>query len=571
MGVSMNKIRTLISVMFIVILLGIAGCSNEVAKHPPADDRNGAEQQIEVESEEPDERESADIQLSPYAEEVGFSLTKPTTAAFETNTAVEIQGSIEQTEHLNEKLIWVVITPEEPLEEFPENEFNYYISLNDGKFSKKMILHQGKGDYQVSIRVPSNESNETEKYYEAAVFDVKNQDEEIQWDIEYTAYGVNNRIQLAIPEAGLENSKASVPIEGTVSEDYAGDMVLVQVVKANESRQILFPVKNQQFSGEAPLYFGEGIHEIRIQTYNESDELYYEAASLYADNQTAAVFAEMEKYNSYIDRGVTLFEPAWQTVSTFNQQEYPVGGEIDPNAPGAAEINYIIVTVKHLGKNLEAGYLIPVKDYQFEGLAYFRFGPGEYEVTINVPDLEQHDQSMFYYKGIAKIKHRVEGIEDNRDLLPSRGIESDHPAIIEKAEEITAGLNGDREKAKAIYEFVAKHVAYDVQKADDDIFNISDSAVSTLETGVGICQDYAFLATALLRAIGMESHYVEGYAGERHAWVETKIDGEWVEMDPTWGAGYVQDGEFHFHYNEEYFDPDPALLAKTHTREGILY
>ncbi len=69
----------------------------------------------------------------------------------------------------------------------------------------------------------------------------------------------------------------------------------------------------------------------------------------------------------------------------------------------------------------------------------------------------------------------------------------------------------------------------------------------------------------------MEAHYVNGDAGERHAWVEVKVDGEWLEMDPTWGAGYIIDGKFQFHYTEDYFDPDPAFLAETHTREGIMY
>ena len=69
----------------------------------------------------------------------------------------------------------------------------------------------------------------------------------------------------------------------------------------------------------------------------------------------------------------------------------------------------------------------------------------------------------------------------------------------------------------------------------------------------------------------MEANFVEGDAGERHAWVEVKVDGEWIVMDPTWGAGYVHEGTFHFQYNEDYFDPDPAFLAETHTRDGIVY
>lgn len=38
-----------------------------------------------------------------------------------------------------------------------------------------------------------------------------------------------------------------------------------------------------------------------------------------------------------------------------------------------------------------------------------------------------------------------------------------------------------------------------------------------------------------------------------------------------WGAGYVHEGVFHFNYNEDFFDPDPAFLAETHSRDGIVY
>ncbi|PAV31600.1 hypothetical protein CIL05_02775 [Virgibacillus profundi] len=563
----MKQVRIVFAI--ISMLLVVVGCSNEESAEPSEDEKQ--EEVKEVEAEDTEVIESAAIQLSPYAEEIDFSLISPEKEEISANTIVELKGTIGQADNFNENLIWVVITTDEPMKKIEKNDFNYYIPLENGEFSKQMKLHHGEGEYQVSVRVPSNKAGEEDKYYEAASFDVINQDQNVEREVEYTKYGVKNNIQLTSPAFGISDSEAGVHIEGTVPEDHTGEMVLVQVNKENENRQILFPVKDNKFSGDVPLYFGEGIHHIRIQTYNEAEDLYYESASFYADNQTETVFAEMEKYNEYITRGVSLDEPTFHTEAVLDQQAYQVAGEIDPEAPGAADINYVIVTVKHLDENLESGYLIPVENYQFDGTAYFRFGPGDYEVIINVPDLEQHDQSMFYFQGVVKINHQVEGIVDERDLLPSRGIESDHPAIIQKAEELTAGLESEREKAKAIYQFVAEHVAYDVEKAENDIFNIGDSALSTLESGIGICQDYAFLATALLRAIGIKSHYVEGYAGERHAWVEVKVDGEWLEMDPTWGAGYVQDGQFHFHYNEDYFDPDPNFLAETHTREGIMY
>ncbi|SET54852.1 Transglutaminase-like superfamily protein [Oceanobacillus limi] len=553
-------------VLFVVAIL-LVGCQKE------------EEQPIDKSSDNPKEQEAvADIksevsaiQFSNYAEEVGFSLRTPSDSTINAQNTVQIQGEIENTAVLSDDEVWIVVTPESQIEELKHSEFNYYLPIKSGEFAKEISMHNGLGEYQVSIRLPGSEAEDEGSYVEAANFTVNNQSEDIQREVEYTKYGVEQELELIRPEQGLNELDQSIYVEGVVPKDYGGEMVLVQVEREGENRQVMLPVKDGLFTGDIPLYFGKGNHLVRIQLYNEEDGLYYDSAMFYARNQSESAFAEMEAYRTYTDRGITLQDPSWDTVNEWDELEYPIKGEIDPDTPGADEITHIIVMVNHVGEGEESGYLVPVENYQFEGNAYFRFGPGEYEVTVNVPSMEQHDQSMFYFESVVKVGHQVAHITDQRDLLPSRGIESDHPEIIQKAEEITAGIHGEREKAKAIYEFVAQHVAYDVEKAEKDIFDIGDSALTTLESGIGICQDYAFLATALLRAIGMEAHYVEGYAGERHAWVEVKTDGKWIEMDPTWGAGYIQDGTFHFNYNEDYFDPAPSFFAETHTREGIMY
>lgn len=137
---------------------------------------------------------------------------------------------------------------------------------------------------------------------------------------------------------------------------------------------------------------------------------------------------------------------------------------------------------------------------------------------------------------------------------------------------MTKGVKGERKRAKEIYEFVAKNITYDVEKLENDLFKLSDSALKTLKTKSGVCQDYAFLNVALLRAAGIESHYISGRGNlARHAWVEANINGEWVLMDPTWGAGYLKDGKFVPRYTDKYFDPNLEEFKKTHTREEIVY
>ncbi len=64
-----------------------------------------------------------------------------------------------------------------------------------------------------------------------------------------------------------------------------------------------------------------------------------------------------------------------------------------------------------------------------------------------------------------------------------------------------------------------------------------------LETGRGVCQDYAHVMAAILRGWGIPCRYVSGYLGpaatgvaegESHAWVEAWFPGlGWIGFDPT--------------------------------------
>ena len=77
--------------------------------------------------------------------------------------------------------------------------------------------------------------------------------------------------------------------------------------------------------------------------------------------------------------------------------------------------------------------------------------------------------------------------------------------------------------------------------------HVSTSACEALQTGAGVCQDFAHVALSLLRTAGVPARYVSGYLhpsadaglgdpvqGQSHAWIET-WDGEWVGDDVTNG------------------------------------
>ena len=81
------------------------------------------------------------------------------------------------------------------------------------------------------------------------------------------------------------------------------------------------------------------------------------------------------------------------------------------------------------------------------------------------------------------------------------------------------------------------------------VTEVSSSALEALHHEAGVCQDYAHLCIALLRAAGVPARYVSGYlhtgkdvrpgdtmSGQSHAWVEAWL-GDWWPFDPTNGVG----------------------------------
>ena len=77
------------------------------------------------------------------------------------------------------------------------------------------------------------------------------------------------------------------------------------------------------------------------------------------------------------------------------------------------------------------------------------------------------------------------------------------------------------------------------------VTSVHTSADEAYSDGAGVCQDFAHLALALTKSVGLPSRYVSGYfhpeadaaigeeiTGESHAWVEVWT-GRWWAYDPT--------------------------------------
>lgn len=506
------------------------------------------------------------ISLMPYAKEVKATLIAPYKDEMVVDTFLPLAGKVEEENRLSSKVVWVHVEYEgKQVSDLP-SAADYYLPIQQGTFQNHIRLFKGKGKYQVTVHLPDEKNPEL--FVPIASFAVINQSEEITRDIEYTIEGLKYQLKLKQPHSGYIESDGMIWLEGTVM--LQDTQLLVQVRKDKEIWRRKVAVSNQKFMEPIPLLYGNGLHEVQVMLPdpNHSDT-FINGASFFIRNTSSEKQAPITYTSLYEERGIQLTEPI-----VGGKQYYltaRIKGKIDSSVREAKQTTHLIARIKK--GSLEATYFLPVKNYQFDSVIWLRFGPGTYQVTLYVPEITTAYRDYFRFFAVAQYEVQNIAKEDVRDLAPSRGIESDHPEIIQLAQEITRGKKSDREKAKAIYMYVARTMNYDMEKFGKNTFAWDDSALKALRTRQGVCQDYVFLTLALLRSIDIESRFIEGEAdGQRHAWVEAKLNGRWVSMDPTWGSGYItEDGRFIRKVDERYFDPPATFFAKTHKRIEIVY
>lgn len=125
---------------------------------------------------------------------------------------------------------------------------------------------------------------------------------------------------------------------------------------------------------------------------------------------------------------------------------------------------------------------------------------------------------------------RTSDLEAITYLRPSRYCQSDE--VFAQARRQFRGLGG-HDLLAAVSTFVATSVTY-----TPGLSLGTDSAVTTLMTGQGVCRDYAHVVIALLRAMDMPARYAACYApGLRpmdfHAVAEAYLNGAWYVVDAT--------------------------------------
>lgn len=137
-----------------------------------------------------------------------------------------------------------------------------------------------------------------------------------------------------------------------------------------------------------------------------------------------------------------------------------------------------------------------------------------------------------------------------RYLKPEKLIESDDPALVAKALELTAGAAGSWDAARRLSRWVADEIGYDLPGGS--------TARLTFEKRLGECGGHSRLLTALCRGAGIPARvvtgcmytYTKGGSFGQHAWTEVYMGkAGWVPVDSTAveidyvDAGHIRLGE----------------------------
>ncbi|MEL7154965.1 MAG: transglutaminase family protein [Actinomycetota bacterium] len=136
-------------------------------------------------------------------------------------------------------------------------------------------------------------------------------------------------------------------------------------------------------------------------------------------------------------------------------------------------------------------------------------------------------------------------------------------------------LRADRSVADCLTDLTTRiHDDFDFEP---DATQVTSTVADLFDTGAGVCQDFAHLTVACLRAAGIPGRYVSGYletdpppgtpklqgTDVSHAWASAMIPGAgWIDLDPT-NNQFVDDRYVTTAWGRDYGDVAPVT--------GVIY
>lgn len=160
---------------------------------------------------------------------------------------------------------------------------------------------------------------------------------------------------------------------------------------------------------------------------------------------------------------------------------------------------------------------------------------------------------------------------------------------------LAAPYPSEKEKARAIFTWVARHIRFDCEKfrrpekvrfaalTEEELKKEREKWEAsqirqTLRKKKGVGEDYSLLFKSMCEAAGLEAVVIEGWGRNfydpfrklpkkpNHAWNAVKIDGQWRLVDAAWAAGYTDDRvrKFTAYFQPGYFLTPPERFVEDH-------
>jgi len=261
------------------------------------------------------------------------------------------------------------------------------------------------------------------------------------------------------------------------------------------------------------------------------------AAAPVASDSTPALADSAEKGDKTGSSEVLLLPEASGTVTYEGN-----GVTIDASH---SDQGYVMVRCAPSEMRLKARISLNEETYYYDlpgGDVYSVFplqmGDGIYTIRV----MEQVESDLYAMRYGAEVDVRLSD-ESLPFLYPNQYVWYDSSTkTVQKAAELAEGLSSDAEIAKQFYRFVVRHMTYDNEKAATVKKGYLPNVDEALETGKGICFDYAELLAVMLRSRGIPTKMLIGTVSSEnlyHSWNSVYLDGEWVWMDATLdGTGY---------------------------------
>ncbi|KYP81696.1 transglutaminase domain-containing protein [Ferroacidibacillus organovorans] len=302
----------------------------------------------------------------------------------------------------------------------------------------------------------------------------------------------------------------------------------------------------------------------------------------------ATIAAPAKGVHPLVDLTSVFYNPALPQV-------YATGHVVAHSAPLTSVWVEINESGDATGQSAQWIYDVPVAaNGSFSVLLHVPFPADTYQVQA-APPLTTKMTSLTYTFDTAHqsvtapftLTYSGQDSDQQLGMLASAWANWLDPSVQALAKQITAGAATPLAKAQAVYTWEMNHIGYNGPLLKNGGYGWSTTE-ETLATRSGICVDYANVADAMLRALGIPTEMVVGYANDAaspqvdngntgHAWNRSWISGAWVYFDPTWSREYIltSAGEQYpgpgdlFLTQPQWFNPPASLLNSTHQMLGI--